>query len=212
MGRRSADEVRERAVAGAAACFRDLGIAATSVDDIVARSGVARSTLYRHVGDRNDLLLAVTLAEIDHLRTELVDRVDATGSVVDVLVDGVLHAVDLVQGSAVLHELVVNPALIASEVSDHAIEALVARLHDFVGPLFADARIRPGLDPAVAVEFLVRTITSLVTLGVRREPAPAARRHYLRQTLGPVFVADEFAACGPRTSLPGNAPVATPAS
>ncbi|WP_436792887.1 TetR/AcrR family transcriptional regulator [Actinospongicola halichondriae] len=194
MGRRSADEVRACAIAGAAECFRELGIASTSVDDIVAVSGVARSTLYRHIGDRNDLLLAVTLAEIDDLQAELVKRADAGGSVVDLLVEGVLDAVDLVQSATVLHELVTSPALITSEVSDHAMQSLVARLHDFVGPLLEDPAIRPDLDPDVAVEFLVRTITSLVTLGVRGEPSPATRRNYLRQTLGPVFVADEVLA------------------
>ncbi len=196
MGRRSADEIQQRAVAGAAVCFRDLGIAATSVEDIVEASGVARSTLYRHAGDRNDLLLAVTLAEIDQLRTELVARVDAGGSVIEVLVEGVLHAVDLVTGTVVLRQLVASPELMTSEVSDHALEALVARFHEFVEPLFADHRhsIRPDLEPTVAVECLVRTITSLVTLGVSDDRTRAQRRNYLRRTLVPVFVADAVVA------------------
>lgn len=183
-------------MAGASGCFRDLGIAATSVEDIVEASGVARSTLYRHVGDRNDLLLAVTLAEIDQLRAELVARVDAGRSVIDVLVEGVLHAVDLVTGTVVLRQLVASPELMTSEVSGHALEALVARLHEFVEPLFADHRhsIRSDLEQMIAVECLVRTITSLVTLGVSDDRTRTQRRHYLRRTLVPVFVADDVVA------------------
>ncbi len=195
MTRPSADEVRSRAVDAAAACFRELGVAGTSVDDLVRTSGIARSTLYRHVGDRNDLLLAVVLREIDELRAALVERLDGTMSVIDLLVDGVVHAVDLVQASAVLHELLANPSLLADEVSMQALDALVTRLQEFVSPLFVDHRevIRPDLDPTVAVEHLVRTIRSLTAFGVGGAPSRTDRRRYLRQTLVPVFVADDVA-------------------
>lgn len=192
MKRRSEEEIRESALDGAAACFRDLGVAGTSVEDIVRASGVPRSTLYRHVGDRNDLLLAVTLREIEQLRADLVARLSASPSVVEVLVEGVLGAVELVQTSAVLHELVVNPALVASEVSDRGLEALMAYLFEFVEPLAVEHQgsVRSDLDPAVAVECLVRTIASLVTMRVRSDRSQDDLRRYLGQTLVPVFVPD----------------------
>lgn len=195
MKRRSEAEIRELALDGAAACFRDLGVAGTSVDEIVRASGVARSTLYRHVGDRNDLLLAVTLREIGQLRADLVARLAASPSVVEVLVEGVLGAVELVQTSAVLHELVENPALLASDVSDRGLEALMAYLFEFVEPLAEEhhGSVRSDLDPAIAVECLVRTIASLVTMRVRSDRSHDDLRRYLRQTLVPVFVPDEVA-------------------
>lgn len=192
MKRRSAEEIRELGLTGAAACFRELGVAGTSVDDIVHASGVARSTLYRHLGDRDDLLLAVTLREIEQLHAVLTARIAASSSVVDLLVEGVLGAVELVNESAVLRELLENPALLASEVSDQGLQALVEQLVTFVEPLAEGhhGSIRPDLDVGLAVECLVRTIASLVTMRVRRERDPDDLRRYLRQSLVPIFVPD----------------------
>lgn len=193
MKRRSAEEVRELGLAGAAACFRELGVAGTSVEDIVNASGVARSTLYRHLGDRDDLLLAVTVREIEQLHAVLTARIGESSSVVEVLIEGVLGAVELVQESAVLRELLENPSLLASEVSDQGLDALVGQLLSFVEPLAEGhhGSIRPDLDVALAVECLVRTIASLVTLRVRPGRDPDDLRRYLRQSLVPVFVPDE---------------------
>ena len=192
MARRSAEEIRELGLAGAATCFRELGVAGTSVDDIVHASGVARSTLYRHLGDRDDLLLAVTLREIEQLHAVLTARIAESSSVVDLLVEGVLGAVELVNESAVLRELLETPALLASEVSDQGLQALVEQLVSFVEPLAEGhhGSIRPELDVGLAVECLVRTIASLVTMRVRRERDPDDLRRYLRQSLVPIFVPD----------------------
>lgn len=190
MGRPSADEIRARAVAAAAECFRSLGVQATSVDDLVRESGIARSTLYRHVGDRNELLLAVIVHEIDQLQVALVERLADAGALEDLIVDGVLHAVDLVRQSAVLYELLADPTILADEVSSSGLEVLVDRLRAFVSPLFAEwqPQLRSGLDPAIAVEHLVRVIRSLATFGVEDIAHRRDRRTYLRQTLVPVFL------------------------
>lgn len=182
-----------RGLDAAETCFRERGIASTSVDDIVRASGIARSTLYRHLGDRDDLLLAVTIREIERLRGALVSRLAEASSIEDVLVEGVLAAVDLVQDSTVLHDLVAHPSLLASDVTDQGLQSLVAHLVDFVEPMAIDhhGSIRPDLDPTVAVECLVRTITSLVTLRVRVDRGRSDVERYLRQTLVPVFVPDD---------------------
>lgn len=187
------EEIRARGLAGASACFRDLGVANTSVDDIVRASGIARSTLYRHLGDRDDLLLAVIRREIEQLRAELLGRLTGTESIGDVLVEGVLHAVDLAGGSAVLHELITNPELLTPSVRDRALDALVEQLAGFVDPLVVvrAASIRGSLEPEIAVEHLVRTIVSLVRLDGVGGRSRARRRRYLRQTLVPVFVPDD---------------------
>ncbi len=185
-------EVRERAVDAAEGCFRELGVRATTIDDVVRASGVARATLYRHAGGRDDLLVAVVLREIDALWGALASRLDRASSIETLLVEGVLHVVELVRASPVLSELLADPTLLAAQVSDAALEALVARLTAFVEPLLHHfpGEVRADLDPIVAVECLVRTIHSLATFGLRDEASRAARRRYLRAALVPVFVHD----------------------
>jgi AcrR family transcriptional regulator len=51
-------EVRERLVTAAYDLFARNGVQAVGVDAIIERSGVARQTLYRHFGSKQDLVLA----------------------------------------------------------------------------------------------------------------------------------------------------------
>src|SRR5687767_9983473 len=49
---------RERILSTAYHLFRRRGIRAVGVDEVIARSGVAKATLYRHFPSKNDLVLA----------------------------------------------------------------------------------------------------------------------------------------------------------
>jgi AcrR family transcriptional regulator len=51
-------EVRERLVTAAYELFAQNGVQAVGVDAIIERSGVARQTLYRHFGSKQELVLA----------------------------------------------------------------------------------------------------------------------------------------------------------
>jgi AcrR family transcriptional regulator len=54
----SSGEARERILAAAYELFSRRGIRAVGVDEIVAEAGVARMTLYRHFGSKDELVLA----------------------------------------------------------------------------------------------------------------------------------------------------------
>ena len=51
-------EVRERLVTAAYELFAHHGVQAVGIDAIIERSGVARQTLYRHFGSKQELVLA----------------------------------------------------------------------------------------------------------------------------------------------------------
>jgi len=54
----SPGDARERLLAAAYELFSRQGVQAVGVDAIIERSGVARQTLYRHFGSKQDLVLA----------------------------------------------------------------------------------------------------------------------------------------------------------
>lgn len=56
---RSPGSARERIISTAYELFTHRGIRAVGVDEIIARSGVAKATFYRHFPSKNDLVLAV---------------------------------------------------------------------------------------------------------------------------------------------------------
>ena len=58
VGKASAGEARERLVNAAYELFSRQGVQAVGVDAIIARSGVARQTMYRHFASKQDLVLA----------------------------------------------------------------------------------------------------------------------------------------------------------
>ncbi|WP_407655960.1 TetR/AcrR family transcriptional regulator [Capillimicrobium parvum] len=62
-------EARERIMAAAYELFSTRGVRAVGVDEIVATAGVARMTLYRHFGSKDDLVLAF-LARREELWTD----------------------------------------------------------------------------------------------------------------------------------------------
>jgi AcrR family transcriptional regulator len=62
-------EARERIMAAAYELFSTRGVRAVGVDEIVETAGVARMTLYRHFGSKDDLVLAF-LARREELWTD----------------------------------------------------------------------------------------------------------------------------------------------
>ncbi len=58
-------EARDRIVAAAAAAFGELGFAGARVDDIAARAGVNKATVYYHVGGKEQLYATVVGEVLD---------------------------------------------------------------------------------------------------------------------------------------------------
>jgi AcrR family transcriptional regulator len=59
MARPLSDTAREKMLAAASDIIDTCGAAACTVDEVARRSGVAKTTIYRHFGDRDALVLAV---------------------------------------------------------------------------------------------------------------------------------------------------------
>ena len=76
---RDPDAKRDAILAAAAAAFVEHGYAATSVDDIAARLGVSKPTLYYYVGSKQALLGACFSVALDGY-SEAVDESAVTGA------------------------------------------------------------------------------------------------------------------------------------
>lgn len=57
MGRPRSQEARAKTIAAATEVVLDLGIRGFSIEEVVRRSGVAKTTIYRHFPDRDELLI-----------------------------------------------------------------------------------------------------------------------------------------------------------
>ncbi len=71
---RETNAARERILSTAYALFSRRGIRAVGVDEILARSGVAKATLYRHFRSKDDLVLAFLRRREQLWTIQLVER------------------------------------------------------------------------------------------------------------------------------------------
>jgi AcrR family transcriptional regulator len=69
MARPRSDEARRKAIAAAIDLILERGVANLSIEEVAARSGVAKTTIYRHWPERASLIIDTTRATFEHVRT-----------------------------------------------------------------------------------------------------------------------------------------------
>lgn len=147
-------DTRSRIVAAAVALFAEQGFDATSVNQVVARAGVAKGALYHHFESKDDLLYEVY--------RELVDR-QLSG--LDVVVARGLEPADTLR--AIVRDMVVTTAERVQEAkvffreshrlgdaNQQRVRAARRRIHDAVTELVRAAQ-QDGRFAAVAVPEMV---------------------------------------------------------
>jgi AcrR family transcriptional regulator len=142
----NASDARERLLTAAYELFARHGVQAVGVDAIIERSGVARQTMYRHFGSKQDLVLAFLArreelwtygwlaAEVKRRATDPRERLLA---IFDVF-DGWFHSPDF-EGCSFINVMLEHPA--ETHPLHRAAADYLARIRDFVGELAQEAGI-----------------------------------------------------------------------
>ena len=69
MARPRSDEARRKALDAARELIVEKGVVNLTIEDVAARSGVAKTTIYRHWPERTALIVDTVNAMFEHLRT-----------------------------------------------------------------------------------------------------------------------------------------------
>jgi AcrR family transcriptional regulator len=69
MARPRSDEARRKAIAAATDLIIERGAANLSIEEVAARSGVAKTTIYRHWPERASLIIDTARATFEHVTT-----------------------------------------------------------------------------------------------------------------------------------------------
>lgn len=137
----------------------------TSLDRIAERAGVARMTLYRHFGGRDQLIGSLLLRESEQLRTVATSALDdPTAPFADRLHRLLVTLVPAIRRSALLAQFFDQRP--AGTLTGPALEATVGRpVFAFFVPYFEapDARAVLADDPAKTVDWLARVVLVHVT-------------------------------------------------
>ena len=162
---------RQTILAAARALFLRHGYQGTSVDHIAVRAAVSKQTVYRHFGDKQELLLTVVTQELDGASVPVRDRIAALSATTDLEADLIdlaaeyLHAV-LAERVVQLRRLVIGEANRLPALAWLYYEHAPARTLSALARSFAQLHDRGLLhapDPALAAEHFAFLIVGKLT-------------------------------------------------
>lgn len=155
-------DTRTRIVAAAVALFAEQGYDATSVNQVVARAGVAKGALYHHFGSKDDLLYEVY--------RELVER--QLAGLAEILARGLPPADTL---RAIVHDMVDTTAAHAAEAkvffregyrlsdaNQRRVRAARRQIHDAVTELVRSAQCDGAFVTVASPEMVTFTVFGVI--------------------------------------------------
>ncbi|MES2258402.1 MAG: TetR/AcrR family transcriptional regulator [Pseudomonadota bacterium] len=185
----SASAVIDAIVDGAIECVRSVGLERMTVDDVARASGISRASIYRHIGNREAIQLAVFQRANRPFEAEAAALMAAPGSFAERLENIIVWGVAQHHGnqdlnSAFLHGLS-NATL---ELFTSMYRAAIDRV---MRPAFVAAQaggeMRPELRPGEAVDWFLR---EMLFMFARPPMAQDELRRIVRQYFLPVYCRD----------------------
>jgi AcrR family transcriptional regulator len=101
----TSDETAERILAGALSQFEDFGIRRSTMEDVARRAGVSRITVYRRFPQKERLIEAVVLREVQDFFAQIEAAVKPLDSVEDRIVEGFAFTLAAARGHGLLTRL-----------------------------------------------------------------------------------------------------------
>tara|TARA_R110002073_G_scaffold184401_1_gene342793 strand:+ start:106 stop:684 length:579 start_codon:yes stop_codon:yes gene_type:complete len=179
-------------VDAARSCYLASGIAATGMQEVADRAGVARSTVYRYFPARDDLLVATIKGEMEQLNAVLRKRLAKYPDPADQVVEGMIAAIKEVPRRPLLR------AVFASDEDSRARRAIwnsdvIVRFgEELMDHVITPARdaglLQDAVRPEVLVEWVYRLLLSFLTLPSNWIRTDAELRATLRALLVPVLL------------------------
>ncbi|MDP1821107.1 MAG: TetR/AcrR family transcriptional regulator [Acidimicrobiales bacterium] len=186
------EAARERLIDAAGECFLRYGVMKTTIEDVATVANVSRATVYRYFGGREELIMGVLLREGKRFLGGLGRRLEASRTVQDAIVDGVVLTLAAIRHDDNLALLFAPEAAgvttSAAGASDALFDLTAQFLHPHLERGLADGTLRPGLDFDEAAEWTLRTILTLVTVKGPRTRTDAQLRSFLHTYLAPALI------------------------
>ncbi|MCB0964455.1 MAG: TetR/AcrR family transcriptional regulator [Acidimicrobiales bacterium] len=157
------DDVRTRILEATVTCLGRYGIAKTTVDDAAREAGVARATVYRHVPEGREELIAEAITwAVRQFFVDLAAVTDADAPFPEYLEQAIMHAHRAANEHEVLQKVLeTEPERLLPQLTQSA-----PQVQAVLGAHLADRlRSEPmvaGVDPEVAGDWLARMGLSFI--------------------------------------------------
>lgn len=158
-------DLRERILAATVACVERDGVRGFSLEDVAARAGVSRGSIYNHFpGGRSQLMESAATWEIARFWARLADAVADRPTLEERLVAGLVLGRKVMTRSRILTNLM-DPdfaeLIAAVQPSEPLIHGVIRDyMHELVLAEGEAGRLRDGVDPDEAADHLMRMTLS----------------------------------------------------
>ncbi len=172
-------------------CFALVGARHTTIDDIAAAAGVSRATVYRRVGNRDVVVLAVLVRVTERHLARLRPRLLAQPDLASAFVLLVRATVQAARGDDLRLLFASEERGATGAPIRGALTPLTARFGATVAALAArfPAQLAVDVEPDEAGEWLLRGVLSLATIEPARPRSPAATDLWVRRFVLPGLLA-----------------------
>jgi AcrR family transcriptional regulator len=155
--------VRERLLEATFACVARYGLAKTTVEDVAREARLSRATVYRYFpGGRDELNREVIEWETARFFGRLAEAVIGTVRFAEMLEEGLLFAHRAVEEHEVLQKVLETEPERLLPTLTTASDRIRGSIADFLVPYLERERLRPGVTPAAAADFLSRMLLSFI--------------------------------------------------
>ncbi len=189
-----ADPQRERLLDAAEACLKQYGLSKTTIEDVARAAGLSRATVYRVVGSRDALVLAVAAREAERCAADATGYLQQFDDIGSWVVEGILFCLREVPKRPVLAQLGAPQDLGTASRLVLNSERLLAIGSDILRPMFEGARREGLLAPSVEldafIEWVLRILMSFLAVPGPEGRDEEALRRLLRTMLLPAILHD----------------------
>jgi AcrR family transcriptional regulator len=188
------DATSERILDAAVEVVAASGLRHLTMDEVAARAGVGRMTVYRRFGDRDRLIDALAGREARRCLAEIDATVDPGAPVEEQIAQGLLTSLRLIRDHPVLDRFARHEPGRALTALNQDGGAIFAISRTFVAERIRDAKRRGTVgevEPVYVAELLIRLGLSFLLMPVTALPVAddRAMRTLARETIAPMLTA-----------------------
>lgn len=159
-----AEVQRDRVLAAVVACAGRVGLARTTVDEVAREAGVSRASIYRWFpGGRDQLIDEGVTWEVGRFLGRLSEAVAGEPDLRSRLVRALAFGHRAIAEHAVLQRLLATePGGLLPQLQQTAPLVLALLREELARQVAAEPRLRPGVDPEEAGDWLARMVLSFL--------------------------------------------------
>ena len=166
------------------------GVDKTTVEEIALRAGIARATVYRHFENRDELFIALMEREGRNIARQVLPTLAPLQDTPDYIIEGIVLSVGELSKNK-LFALIFSP----DNMNMHRLVFMTDRLTSIGLEIMVPVVDRAGLKNSLSIDFetlmewILRTLISLITVPSPNTQNTDKLRQMLNQTMAPVLIA-----------------------